>query len=160
MPGQEPESKLHLMTRTTPTALWNDSCSLAELRASIDGNGAVGATCNPSIVLNVVKKEMQASRDSIRRLIREMPAATEREIAWRLVEEMSVAAAALLQPIFAAGSGRDGRLSIQTDPALFRDPAAILAQTLHFQTLAPNMIVKIPRRTRVSRPWKRRPAAA
>ena len=144
MTGQEPESKLHLMTRTTPTALWNDSCALGELRASIDTNGAVGATCNPSIVLNVVKKEIRASRDSIRRLIREMPAATERDIAWRLVEEMSIAAAALLQPVFEAGSGRDGRLSIQTDPALFRDPAAILAQALRFHSLAPNMIVKVP----------------
>lgn len=141
---QEHESKLHLMTRTTPTVLWNDSCSLKELRASIEGNGAAGATCNPSIVLNVVKKEIQSSREAICRYIAEMPSASERDIAWRLVEDMSIAAASLLLPPYTAGQGRDGRLSIQTDPALFRDPAALVAQAIHFHSLAPNMIVKIP----------------
>jgi transaldolase len=141
---QELESKLHLMTRTTPTTLWNDSCSLKELSASIENNGAVGATCNPVIVLNVVKKEMETFREAIRRLLQEMPTESERDIAWRLVEEMSVAAASLLRPRFDAGQGREGRLSIQTDPAFFRNPAAILAQALHFHSLAPNMIVKVP----------------
>ena len=36
------------------------------------------------------------------------------------------------------------RLSIQTDPRLFRDPRAILEQAVEFSKLAPNMIVKIP----------------
>ena len=56
--SQDPsETPLRRMTRTTPTALWNDSCALAELSASIERNGAVGATCNPVIVLEVLKKE-------------------------------------------------------------------------------------------------------
>jgi len=47
------------MTQTTPTCLWNDSAAIAELTASIE-DGAVGATCNPVIVLDVLKEEMQA----------------------------------------------------------------------------------------------------
>ena len=35
------KSTLHRMTQTTPTILWNDSCSIAELTSSI-GDGAVG----------------------------------------------------------------------------------------------------------------------
>jgi hypothetical protein len=48
---------LHRMTQTTPTALWDDSCSFQELSASIEQNGTAGATCNPLIVLGVLKFE-------------------------------------------------------------------------------------------------------
>jgi transaldolase len=138
------ETLLRRMTRTTPTALWNDSCALGELSASIEQNGAVGATCNPVIVLEVLKKEWPVWKDRIPAIVREMPSATEDQVAWRLVEEMSVKAAALLEPIYWREEGRNGRLSIQTDPRLFRDPAAIVAQAERFNRLAPNMIVKIP----------------
>jgi transaldolase len=40
--------------------------------------------------------------------------------------------------------GRNGRLSIQTDPRLFRNTEAIVEQAERFSRLAPNMIVKIP----------------
>jgi len=46
------KSPLHKMTQTTPTCLWNDSASIDELTYSIE-HGAVGATCNPVIVLGV-----------------------------------------------------------------------------------------------------------
>lgn len=131
------------MTQTTPTCLWNDSSSEQELRYSMD-HGAVGATCNPVIVVGVLQKEMAQWRPQIEALIQEMPGASEDEIAWRLVELMSVNGARLLEPVFEAHKGRNGRLSIQTDPRLYRDSAAIVAQTLHFSALAPNMIVKIP----------------
>src|SRR6202008_2684099 len=70
--------------------------------------------------------------------------ATEDEIAWELVREVSVQSAALLKPIFDAHRGKNGRLSIQTDPRLFRDSQAIVKQAVEFSGLAPNMIVKIP----------------
>ena len=132
------------MTRTTPTALWNDSCSLKELGDSIAQNGAVGATCNPVIVLAVLKKEWALWKDMVDAIVWEMPTASELEIAWRVVEEMSRRAAALLEPVFEREKGRNGRLSIQTDPRLYRNAAAIVAQAVRFDSLAPNMIVKIP----------------
>jgi len=137
------KSPLHAMTATTPTCLWNDSASLQELQYSIE-HGAVGATCNPVIVLSVLKKEIAAWKQRIAALIIERPTATEDEIAWELVREISVKAASLLQPVFARESGRNGRLSIQTDPRLFRDTSAIVRQAVEFNRLAPNMIVKIP----------------
>ncbi len=138
------ETRLHLMTRTTESALWNDSCSTEELRTSIEQNGAVGATCNPVIVLGVLKKELPAWKKRIVALVAENPHASDREVAWRLVEEMSTTAAALLLPVFERDKGRNGRLSIQTDPALYRGEKAIVEQAVRFETLAPNMIVKIP----------------
>ncbi len=144
MENKEFKSILHRMTQTTPSVLWNDSCSLKELSSSIETNGAVGATCNPVIVLGVLKKEMHLWKDRIPALIREMPYATDDHVAWRLVEEMSIKAAGLLKPIFDREKGRNGRLSIQTDPRYFRNAKAIVEQAVHFSELAPNMIVKIP----------------
>ncbi len=138
-----PKSPLHEMTQSTPTRLWNDSASLQELSYSIE-HGAVGATCNPVIVVGVLKKEMAAWKDRIQTLIEENPSATEDQISWRLVGEISVKAAGLLKPIFDLHGGRNGRLSIQTDPRFYRDTQAIVEQANKFTRLAPNMIVKIP----------------
>ena len=137
------KSPLHKMTQTTPTCLWNDSASIEELTYSIE-HGAVGATCNPVIVVGVLKKEMSFWKGRIQESIKELPTATEDEIAWQLVREISIRAAALLKPIFDAQHGRNGRLSIQTDPRLFRDSQAIVKQAVEFSALAANMIVKIP----------------
>ena len=137
------KSPLHKMTQTTPTCLWNDSASIQELTYSIE-NGAVGATCNPVIVLGVLKKEMHLWKDRIHSLILERPRAAEEEIAWQLVREISIKGAELLKPIFDSHRGKNGRLSVQTDPRLYRDSNAIVDQAMEFSRLAPNMIVKIP----------------
>lgn len=137
------KSPLHEMTQTTPTCLWNDSASIQELTYSIE-HGAVGATCNPVIVGEVLKKEMHLWKDRIRALVEEMPTATEDQIAWKVIEEISSKGAGLLKPIFDEYRGINGRLSIQTDPRFYRDTNAILAQVMRFHALAPNMIVKIP----------------
>ena len=137
------KSPLHQMTQTTSTCLWNDSAASQELRYSID-HGAVGATCNPVIVVEVLKKEMSLWKDRIQELIRSMPTATEHDIAWRVVDEISIKGAELLKPIFDAHKGRNGRLSVQTDPRYYRDADAIVRQAVHLSQLAPNIIVKIP----------------
>ena len=137
------KSRLHQMTQTTPTVLWNDSADIDELKYAIE-NGAVGATCNPVIAVTILKKDIAAWRPRIESLLRELPGATEDQIGWRLVEEMSVRAAKLLEPAFAEHAGRNGRLSIQTDPRYYRDSAAILKNAVAFNLLAQNMIVKIP----------------
>src|SRR6202521_3872226 len=136
-------SLLHQMTQSTPTCLWNDSAAIDELTRSIE-DGAVGATCNPVIALSVLKKDMATWRPRIEALLRERPTATEDEIAWRLVEELSIRAAKLLEPVFEEQGGRNGRLSIQTDPRFYRNENAIVEQAIAFNSLAPNMIVKIP----------------
>src|SRR6267143_5390013 len=137
------KSPLHKMTQTTPTCLWNDSASIQELSYSIE-NGAVGATCNPVIVLGVLKKEMARWKQRILQLSVELPAATEDQLAWQVVREISAESAALLKPIFDAQDGKNGRLSIQTDPRFYRDSRAIVDQAVEFNQLAANMIVKIP----------------
>jgi transaldolase len=125
------------------TDFWNDSCSLEELRYAIE-HGATGATTNPTIVLQVLRKELGLWRGRIAELVAEHPVDSERALTWRLIEEMAVRAAALLEPIYLREAGRKGRLSIQTDPTLYRSAEAITEQALRFHGLAPNMQVKIP----------------
>ena len=137
------KSPLHKMTQTTPTCLWNDSASIEELKYSME-HGGVGATCNPVIVLGVLKKELGEWKKRIEMLLKEFPTAGEDEIAWKVVREISVRAAAVLKPVFDTQGGKNGRLSIQTDPRLYRDAKSIVEQAEEFSKLAPNMIVKIP----------------
>jgi transaldolase len=137
------KSKLHQMTMEYPTEYWNDSCSQEELTYAID-HGAVGATSNPTIVHTVLKKELHLWRDRIHTLISENPTWSETEITWKLFEEMAVYGAGFLRPIYEKYKGKKGRLSIQTNPTLYRNAAALVEQALHFNSIAPNMIVKIP----------------
>ena len=91
------KSRLHQMTQTTPTVLWNDSADIDELNYAIE-SGAVGATCNPVIAVGILKKHIAEWRPRIEALLRELPGATEDQIGWKLVEEMSVRAAKRLEP--------------------------------------------------------------
>jgi transaldolase len=141
--GASYKSPLHQMTQTTPTRLWNDSADIDELKFSLE-HGAVGATCNPVIAHGVLTARAAEWRPRIEALVRSMPTATEDDIAQAAVERLSVDAAALLLPAFEAHHGKNGRLSIQTDPRLYRDPQALLRQAEHLHRLAPNIIVKIP----------------
>ncbi len=138
-PGQGPLWE----TALTATDYWNDSCSIAELTYAIE-RGAVGATSNPTIVGEVLKKEMDLWRERIGEIIAENPTATEDEVAWQLIEEMAVKASELLLPVFERENGLKGRLSIQTNPKFYRDAARLSSQGLHFAGLAPNMQIKIP----------------
>src|SRR5260370_34393296 len=82
-------------------------------------------------------------KDRIQALIRDSPTATEDEIAWQLVREISCNSAALLKPSFDAQWGRNGRLSIQTDPRFSRDTESIVRLAEAFNKLSPNIIVML-----------------
>jgi transaldolase len=134
---------LAVAAATTRTSLWNDSADPDELAQSI-AFGAVGATCNPVIALTAVRNHLDVWVPRIRALAEAHPTAGESQLGWLVVQELSVQAAKLLEPIFVESKGRNGRLSIQTDPRLHRDAEALTEQAVAFSKLAPNVIVKIP----------------
>jgi len=137
------DSPLLRMTRATPTDYWNDSCAVEELAYSVE-RGATGATSNPVIVGEVMKKESTHWVPRVREIAAEQPTWSEVEITWALIEEMGIGGAAILAPVFAREDGRKGRLSLQTNPANHRDPARMAEQGVRFSTLAPNIQVKFP----------------
>ena len=130
-------------TAATATDLWSDSCDVDELAYAIE-HGAVGATANPTIVHDVWKKDPRRWGARVRELAAEQPHATEVDLAWSVVREMSIAGARLLEPAFERFAGRQGRLSMQTDPTLWRSPEPMLAQGIGFTSVAANIIVKFP----------------
>ena len=137
------ESPLLRMTQETPTQYWNDSCAVDELTYAVQ-RGATGATSNPSIVLDVMKKERAHWVPRVHELAAANPTWSEVELTWAIIEEMAARGAGVLQPVFERAGGRHGRLSVQTNPANHRDPARMVEQAVRFHALAPNIQVKFP----------------
>jgi len=126
-----------------PTDYWNDSCAAAELEWAIS-RGATGATTNPTIVGEVVKKEWATWSKRIVDVRRERPQATDEEVTWQVIEELAIRGWKLLDPVFEQTSGRKGRLSIQTNPTFHVSAERMADQARHFHTLARNVQVKLP----------------
>lgn len=130
-------------SRTTPTVLWNDSADPDELRQSI-AFGGVGATCNPTIAYTCINQKKDRWIPRIKEIAEENPTMSESEIGWQVVRELSIEGAAFYEDIFEEHKGRNGRLSMQTDPRLARSAKALADQAEGFSKLAKNIIVKIP----------------
>ncbi len=143
MTARAVESPLLRMARETPTDWWNDSCDPCELVAAVE-RGATGATSNPTIVLNVMKKARGDWWPRVRELAEANPSWSEVEIAWATVEQMAVRGAAVLLPVFEAHDGRKGRQTVQVNPANYRDAARMTKQAVRLAGLAPNIQVKFP----------------
>ena len=141
--AENAQSPLLKMAQTTPTAYWNDSCAADELKYAI-ARGAVGATSNPSIVLDVMRRERDYWDPRVRRLALENPTWSEVELTWAVVDEMVVRAAEMLRPVFEGTRGNAGRISVQTNPANYPDAAKMVEQAVAFNRLAPNIQVKLP----------------
>jgi transaldolase len=125
------------------TDYWNDSCAVDELAYAIE-RGATGATSNPSIVLEVMRRDIGIWTARVRALALEHPHWSEVELAWAIVEEMAARGAALLAPVFEREHGAKGRLSVQVDPTRYRDPDRMVEQALRLAGIAPNIQVKFP----------------
>lgn len=140
------DSPLGRTIAQTATDIWNDSCAVEDLEYALS-YGAVGATANPTIVVDVWSRDAAHWRDRVGALAIERPTATIDELAWAVIEEMSVRGAKLLEPVFEAQAGRQGRLSVQTDPTLFRIPERMIGHAVQLSGIAPNIIVKLPATT-------------
>ena len=137
------DSPLSRTAQLGPTDYWNDSCAVSELAYAIE-RGAVGATSNPSIVLDVIGSEKAYWVPRVREMAALNPAWTEVELTWAIVEEMAVRGAAMLAPIHQRENGRKGWLSVQTNPANYPSRDRMVEQAVHFASLAPNLQVKFP----------------
>ena len=137
------DSPLGRTISSTATDIWNDSCAIDELEYALSF-GAVGATANPTIVVDVWNMDPDSWRRRVAELALDRPDASVSELAWAVVENMSIRGAQLLEPVYEAHSGRQGRLSVQTNPMLFRSPAQMVDQAVGLSGIAPNIIVKLP----------------
>jgi transaldolase len=122
---------------------WNDSCAPNELGEAVE-NGATGATSNPVIVYTAIKSDGMTWMPVLDQLIRDVPTATEEDLAWTLIEAIGAKAAAILRPVYEATGGRKGFLSMQINPKLYRDPKRMVEHGRTLAKVAPNVAIKCP----------------
>lgn len=123
--------------------VWNDSCSCKELSYAIE-HGACGATTNPVIVGNVLKKELPDWEDTIRQIIKDNPTFTEDEVSWKVIEALGTKASKLLLPQFEASNGQKGRISFQTNAKYYRSPELMWKHGCQLASIVPNSQIKAP----------------
>ena len=137
-------SKLNEMVATFPqTEFWNDSCSCKELAYAIE-NGGSGATTNPVIVGNVLKKELPDWEDTIKQVIADNPTWTEDDVAWDIIGKLGTKASKLLLPMFEESHGQKGRISFQTNAKYYCNKDLMVEQACKLAALVPNSQIKAP----------------
>lgn len=123
--------------------LSRDSIHGGRLAQLIEQDAVVGATSNPTI-LHKAMTSGDAYDEQIKQLAGEGLDA--RSCFWRLAERDIADACDLFRPIFDAGRGRDGYVSLEVDPTLAYDTLATYEEALriHQAIDRPNLLVKIP----------------
>jgi transaldolase len=146
MPSQN-LSPLHRLS-ALGQSVWVDFLSRSSIRGGhlqqlLDEDAVVGATSNPSIFQKAMS-EGDAYDEQLRELGEQ--GLDGREAFWRLAERDIKDACDLFRPIWDAGAGRDGYVSLEVDPGLAYDTLATFreAMRLHEALDRPNLMVKIP----------------
>src|ERR1700686_306980 len=113
------------------------------LQSLLDEDAVVGATSNPSIFQKAMT-EGDAYDEQLHELASE--GVEGKDVFWRLAEQDIRDACDLFRPIWDAGLGRDGYVSLEVDPNLAYDAPATFAEAmrLHEAVDRPNLMVKIP----------------
>ncbi len=141
------DSRLQQLSRLGQS-VWIDFLSRQMLQSGklaqmMEDDAVVGVTSNPTIFQKAI-----AEGDLYDEQIRECLEETDdpKEIFWRLAEKDVSDACDLLRPVWDAGGGQDGYVSIEVDPNLAGDTQKTIdeAQHLHEAIDKPNLHVKIP----------------
>jgi transaldolase len=104
------QSPFLYMKENSKTVLWNDSADPKELKDALTW-GIVGATCNPVIALSAIKADKDYWVGRIKEYAKNHPAATDDQIGWAMVEELSINAAKIFEAEFEINSDRPTKLS-------------------------------------------------
>ena len=123
--------------------LSRESIHGGHLQELIEADSVVGATSNPSIF-----ERAMAGGDAYDEQLRELgkQGADARACFWRMAQRDIADACDLFRPIWEAGGGRDGYVSLEVDPALAYDTLRTYREALrlHRELDRPNLMVKIP----------------
>jgi transaldolase len=141
------KSRLHRLSELGQS-VWIDYLSrelirTGELERMMREDAVVGVTSNPTIFQKAISHG-DAYDGQIRACLEQLD--DPKEIFWQLAEQDVGEACDLLRPVWDAGGGHDGYVSIEVDPNKAADTQATIdeAQRLHEQLGKPNLHVKIP----------------
>lgn len=114
-----------------------------ELQRLIDQDAIVGATSNPTIL-----QKAMAAGDAYDEQMRELAqqGLSAADCFWAMAQRDIADACDVFAPVWEAGHGRDGYVSLEVDPTLAYDTLATFREAirLHHQVNRPNLMVKIP----------------
>jgi transaldolase len=141
------KSRLHQLSELGQS-VWIDYLSRhlihsGELARMMDEDAVVGITSNPTIFQKAIS-EGDAYDEQLREVLAEED--DPKEVFLRLAIRDVQDACDLLRPVWDAGAGQDGYVSIEVDPNLAYDTEGTIAeaQRLHELVDRPNCFVKIP----------------
>ena len=130
--------------RFPQTQLWNDSCGMADIDLALK-RGGCGATSNPVIVGNVLKKEMNLWEERLQEIIqKDMPDATDEEVCWQISKEAGLKAAKKLLPLFHESNQAKGWQAMQVNPRFFRSTERTVVHAVELASLSENILIKMP----------------
>ncbi len=130
--------------RWPQTQLWNDSCGMADLKLALS-RGCTGATSNPVIVGNVLRREMDLWEDRLKEIINvDFANGTEDDIVWQISKEAGLKGAEMLLPMFKETKGRSGWQAMQVNPRYYRSVEKTVAHAAELSSLAENILIKMP----------------
>jgi transaldolase len=126
------------------TQLWNDSCGMADIDLALK-RGGCGATSNPVIVGNVLRREMNLWEDRLKEIItKDMPEATDEEICWQISKEAGLKGAQKLLPLFRESGRTKGWQAMQVNPRFYRSTEKTVAHAVELASLSENILIKMP----------------
>ncbi len=123
--------------------LSRDLIRTGKLERMLEEDAVVGVTSNPTIFQKAIAGRNEYD-EQLRELLRDESDA--KEVFLRLAAHDVEAACDLLRPVWDAGKGQDGYVSIEVDPNLAYDREASYDEALRLHELIdrPNLFVKIP----------------
>ena len=123
--------------------LSRDSIRGGHLQELIDDFSVVGATSNPTILQKAMTAG-DAYDEQLQGLI--AGGSDVSEAFWALAEQDIGDACDLFRPVWEAGGGRDGYVSLEVDPRLAYDTLATFREAIRLHEIVdrPNLMVKIP----------------
>jgi transaldolase len=141
------KSRLHELSEHGQS-VWIDSLSrewleTGELARMIDEDAVVGVTSNPTIFQKALA-EGDWYDEQLREVLRDEDDL--KEAFYRLAATDIGEACDLLRPVWDAGDGKDGYVSIEVDPTIAYDQEATIDEAMRFHEWIdkPNLFVKIP----------------
>ena len=140
-------SRLHQLSELGQSVwidfLSRDMLRSGELRALMDEDAVVGVTSNPTIFQKAIAAG-DAYDEQLRRELEEER--DPKELFLRLAIEDVQDACDLLRPVWDAGKGQDGYVSLEVDPTLAYDTEGTIAEAARLHELVDraNLFVKIP----------------
>ncbi|MDR2101715.1 MAG: hypothetical protein LBP43_04015 [Treponema sp.] len=131
------------VAQKTPTRFWINNPTLREAEYAIAA-GAAGCTTNPSYTAKMLVNPETAGE--VKRILRRelSPGRSDAEVAGAVQQALVKGLSDLFMPLYETSGGKEGFVTIQSDPLEEGDPGFIIREGRAARRIAPNIMVKIP----------------